>query len=187
MRCIPAALAFQPPAALRHPSSAAVRTFTTKKLNIVAGDKEDVQEKVKKIYANAPKAEGEFDALVRESFPGAVSNVELATSVVDVLAKKGYKASNTLLATSLCADELARRLEDDFVRVYGNNFNLGGLSGFPFAGNTGFGGKLWDDWKPKLLLTSLFVSQTHKLNLSQTLFTAYHYLQYNSHGGAHPR
>jgi hypothetical protein len=43
------------------------------------------------------------------------------------------------LATSLCCDELARRLEDDFVKVYGNNFNLGGLSGFPFAGNTGFG------------------------------------------------
>ena len=34
---------------------------------------------------------------------------------------------------------LARVLEDDFVTKYGNNFNLGGLSGFPFAGNTGFG------------------------------------------------
>jgi hypothetical protein len=31
------------------------------------------------------------------------------------------------------------RLEDDFTGVYGNNFNLGGLAGFPFAGNTGFG------------------------------------------------
>jgi hypothetical protein len=43
------------------------------------------------------------------------------------LAEKGYTAANTLLATSLCCDELARRLEDDFVKVYGDNFFLGGL------------------------------------------------------------
>jgi len=30
-------------------------------------------------------------------------------------------------------------LEDQFVDVYGTNFNLGGLSGFPFAGKTGWG------------------------------------------------
>ena len=39
----------------------------------------------------------------------------------------------------LHSDELARNLEDDLNKVYGHNFNLGGLSGFPFAGNTGFG------------------------------------------------
>jgi len=44
-----------------------------------------------------------------------------------------------LFATSVCADELARVLEDEFVDIYGTNFNLGGLSGFPFAGNTGWG------------------------------------------------
>ena len=37
------------------------------------------------------------------------------------------------------SDELARNLDDDLNKVYGHNFNLGGLSGFPFAGNTGFG------------------------------------------------
>ena len=58
---------------------------------------------------------------------------------VDILRVKGYTQANTLVATSLCCDELARRLEDDFVKIYGNNFALGGLSGFPFAGNTGFG------------------------------------------------
>ena len=40
---------------------------------------------------------------------------------------KGFENSNTLLATSLCCDELARTLEDDFLDVYGKNFNLGGL------------------------------------------------------------
>ncbi|KAL7438229.1 hypothetical protein ACHAXM_006093 [Skeletonema potamos] len=81
----------------------------------------------------------EFDALVKKAFPGAISNTDLVKRVVSVLEAKGFSNGNTLLATSLCADELARVLEDDFVSVYGNNFNLGGLSGFPFAGNTGFG------------------------------------------------
>ena len=35
--------------------------------------------------------------------------------------------------------ELARTLQDDLNKVHGHNFNLGGFSGFPFAGNTGFG------------------------------------------------
>ena len=81
----------------------------------------------------------EFDGLVKKTFPGALSNKDLVQRVVGVLEGKGFTTENTLLATSLCADELARVLEDEFVSVYGNNFNLGGLSGFPFAGNTGFG------------------------------------------------
>jgi len=108
-------------------------------LNIVAGDEQDVAEKVKQSFANAPEKNAEFDAIVQKNFPGAVTNKDLVTKVVDILASKGYSAANTLLATSLCCDELARQLEDDFNGVYGNNFNLGGLAGFPFAGNTGFG------------------------------------------------
>jgi hypothetical protein len=76
---------------------------------------------------------------IQKIFPGAMTNIELESKVVAILAKKGFTSDNTLLATSLCCDELARKLEDDFVKIYGNNFNLGGLSGFPFAGNTGFG------------------------------------------------
>jgi hypothetical protein len=80
-----------------------------------------------------------FDKIVKSFFPSALSNKDLEMRVVSVLANKGFTGPNTLLATSLCCDELARRLEDDFVKIYGDNFNLGGLSGFPFAGNTGFG------------------------------------------------
>lgn len=80
-----------------------------------------------------------FDHIVKSHFPGAISNTSLVESVKSILSTKGFTSDNTLLATSLCADELARVLEDDFVKIYGNNFNLGGLSGFPFAGNTGFG------------------------------------------------
>jgi Limiting CO2-inducible proteins B/C beta carbonyic anhydrases len=78
-----------------------------------------------------------FDDVLKKIFPGAIDNNDLEQKVVQILADRGFDTNNTLLATSLCCDELARRLEDDFVKIYGNNFNLGGLSGFPFAGNTG--------------------------------------------------
>lgn len=105
--------------------------------NLNMADK-SIMEKVKEIYKNSP-APTDYDTIVTDVYPGAISNKDFETRVVSVLAEKGFTAENTLLATSLCCDELARRLEDDFNKVYGNNFNLGGLSGFPFAGNTGFG------------------------------------------------
>jgi len=99
----------------------------------------DVAKKVKETFTNSSKPDADFEKLVRSNFPGALSNKDLVSRVVDTLASKGYSGSNTLLATSFCCDELARQLEDDFNGIYGNNFNLGGLAGFPFAGNTGFG------------------------------------------------
>ena len=91
------------------------------------------------MFKGKPAENEEFDKMVKQNFPGAISNKELATRVVELLEEKGMEPENTLLCTSLCADELARVLEDEFVEIYGNNFNLGGLSGFPFAGNTGWG------------------------------------------------
>eukprot|EP00547_Thalassionema_nitzschioides_P017601 CAMPEP_0194246188 /NCGR_PEP_ID=MMETSP0158-20130606/14621_1 /TAXON_ID=33649 /ORGANISM="Thalassionema nitzschioides, Strain L26-B" /LENGTH=316 /DNA_ID=CAMNT_0038982035 /DNA_START=69 /DNA_END=1016 /DNA_ORIENTATION=- len=98
-------------------------------------------EKIKLIIQaeDYPDDDPRFDAVVKRSFPEALTNKDLGFAVVDILAEKGFTKEKTLLATSLCCDELARRLEDDFVKIYGNNFNLGGLAGFPFAGNTGFG------------------------------------------------
>ena len=86
-----------------------------------------------------PEENAAFDKLVKSSFPGAISNKALESKVASILEGKGLTPANTLLCTSLCCDELARSLEDDLNKVYGHNFNLGGLSGFPFAGNTGFG------------------------------------------------
>lgn len=100
---------------------------------------DSAKDKVAKVAEETPSKKSGFDATLKGLFPDALTNQELETRAVKALADKGYGASNTLLATSLCCDELARRLEDDFCNVYGNNFNLGGLSGFPFAGNTGFG------------------------------------------------
>ena len=117
-------------------------TFTRRSLaslNSVAGHDKDVAEKVKDVFANSPEPDADFDKIVQANFPGALNNKDLVTKVVDILALKGYSGSTSLLATSLCCDELARQLENDFNGIYGNNFNLGGLAGFPFAGNTGFG------------------------------------------------
>ena len=119
------------------PLSAPQRS-TQSQLNMIA--RGDVLEKIREIIESEgyPLEDPNFDRMVKDTFPGAISNRELETRVVSVLNDRGFTAENTLLATSLCCDELARVLEDDFVRVYGNNFNLGGLAGFPFAGNTGY-------------------------------------------------
>ncbi len=100
------------------------------------GEDKDVTERVDDVFANGPDVDEEFDKIVKEIFPGAMDNKELVTNVVShLLSEKDYRGENTLLATSFCCDELARQLEDDFTGIYGNNFNLGGLAGFPFAGN----------------------------------------------------
>jgi hypothetical protein len=58
--------------------------------------------------------------------------------VTRALKKYNYDSS-TLVAFSLCSDEVNRPLEEVFYGWYGEHFNMGGLAGFPFAGVTGFG------------------------------------------------
>lgn len=61
--------------------------------------------------------------------------IERATKV---LSKYGYGKS-TLVATSLCCDEVNRPLEQVLQAKFGDCFNMGGLAGFPFGGVTSFG------------------------------------------------
>jgi len=110
----------------------------TASLNAMSGDSEHIMNKVNRLLQSAPPFDEQFDQMVKSIFPGAINNSDFEYRVVAALDEKGFTASNTLLATSLCSDELAKRLADDFVKLYGNNFNLGGLAGFPFAGNIGF-------------------------------------------------
>lgn len=120
--------------------SSGTNTKSPSALNIVVGDTaEEFAARVDATFEKATPKDPDFEEMVRGSFPGAISNQDLVTGAVGILAQKGYNGENTLLATSLCCDELARQLEDDFNGIYGNNFNLGGLAGFPFAGKTGFG------------------------------------------------
>ena len=110
------------------------------KLKIVVGDTaEEFEARVDATFEKATPKDPGLEAIVQGHFEGAISNQDLVTTTVRLLASKGYNGENTLLATSLCCDELARQLEDDLNGIYGKNFNLGGLAGFPFAGKTGFG------------------------------------------------
>jgi len=76
---------------------------------------------------------------VTKTFPGAVSNQDLVKNATRALKEFGFGASNTLLTTSFCCDEVNRSLERDFGLHYGDNFSMGGLAGFPFGGVTSFG------------------------------------------------
>ena len=83
------------------------------KLGITIDESQSMLEKIKLIVAmeSTPAVDPKFDKIVKGHFPNAVSNQALETAVVDVLSKKGFTGANTLLATSLCCDELARKLE----------------------------------------------------------------------------
>ena len=72
-------------------------------------------------------------------FSGVISAHQLARSIDVVLSKHGYNKETTLLATSFDCDELNRDFEDELCAIYGNNFQMGGISGFPFGGVTAFG------------------------------------------------
>lgn len=76
---------------------------------------------------------------VQEAFPGAVKSAKLASIVQEALSKNGYKDDTTLVATSLCCDEVNRELELDLTSIYNYNFSMGGLAGFAFGGVTSFG------------------------------------------------
>ena len=113
--------------------------FTMTGNSSISQEEHHESEKIREVLKHYPAEKPKFDRIVKSAFPGAISNKELELKVVEILAERDFHDDNTLLATSLCCDELARRLEDDLGRVYGNNFTLGGLAGFPFAGITGFG------------------------------------------------
>jgi hypothetical protein len=72
------------------------------------------------------------------AFPGALSNAELMERVCERLEPYKY-GSTTLVATSLCCDEVNRPLEKALAKQYDEPFVMGGLAGFPFGGITSFG------------------------------------------------
>lgn len=75
---------------------------------------------------------------VMSSFSSAITNADLVSRVSSALDKYGY-GDTTLLATSLCCDEVNRELDRDFGKFYGEHFSMGGLAGFAFGGVTSFG------------------------------------------------
>jgi len=76
---------------------------------------------------------------IEDTFPGALTNEQLVDKLTAALKAKGYDDGKTLVATSLCCDEVNRPLETELSEAFDTNFNMGGLAGFPFGGATSFG------------------------------------------------
>jgi hypothetical protein len=72
-------------------------------------------------------------------FPNAVPIPKLQEFVLEKLSEKRLTKKNTLWATSVCSDEVNQSLHqlDEQFETFGP-FILGGISGIPFAGKTGF-------------------------------------------------
>lgn len=79
---------------------------------------------------------------VKLVFDGAITDHKLAAATQKILSPFNFTEDNTLLATSLCCDEVNRDLEDEFRAIYGQNYSFGGIAGFPFGGVTAFGSLL---------------------------------------------
>lgn len=75
----------------------------------------------------------------KTKFPGVVTTHQLARSLDVILNQKGFAKKTTLLATSLCCDEVCREMEDELRLKFGENYSFGGIAGFPFGGCTSFG------------------------------------------------
>jgi len=81
----------------------------------------------------------QFLETILKNFPNAVEGKKLTVDIVDYLARKyGLTPKNTLFGFSTCPDEINRTVTQ-FKSYYGEKqFPLGGLTGYPFRGKTGF-------------------------------------------------
>lgn len=75
-------------------------------------------------------------ASIQAHFPNAVEACDAANRLVDLVEYNGGRTRRTLLASSLCCDEVCRS-KPWLPRQLGAPFNLGRLVGLPFAGRTG--------------------------------------------------
>lgn len=83
-----------------------------------------------------------FNAL-HANFPGALPGPAVHYRIIDILeGQHGFSVENTLLGSSICPDEINNEEGDlsELMKSYwGSMFPLGGISGAPFVGATGFG------------------------------------------------
>jgi hypothetical protein len=81
---------------------------------------------------------------IKDAFPGAIPSKTLALNVQTILHKEdGYIDETTLLTTSLCSDEVNRKLESDLTKIYTSNFNCAGVTSFfAMAGHIPKGGNI---------------------------------------------
>jgi hypothetical protein len=93
---------------------------------------------MKASFSTIQSSSASIHDMVTAAFPRAITNAELVSKTVDSLKEFGY-GETTLFASSLCCDEVSRKLEEDFFPQYGPNFSMGGLAGIPHGGVVSFG------------------------------------------------
>ena len=141
MALVPAANAFAPQPVVR--AGVTLSSTITKEPEIV-NVMEKKAEKARftagqsRAFSDTTKDTKEFPNAVN-AFPGALSNAELTTFISEKLRENNLNEKTTLIATSLCCDEVNRPLETELSEMFNSNFNMGGLAGFPFGGATSFG------------------------------------------------
>jgi len=114
-------------------------TTSTKTVQKAASTNHAEKEAPTKSVPKIPNSAGDLKVIqkLNSALPGAYTNEAVVSSVMAILKDYAF-GETTLLATSLCSDEVNRDLENKFAAAYGDNFSMGGLAGFPFGGVTGF-------------------------------------------------
>lgn len=75
---------------------------------------------------------------VNKFYPNALSISELDEKITNELTSGGFNLKQTVWGTSICSDEVNNSLNTLSAHFAGPGpFRFGGISGFPFAGNTG--------------------------------------------------
>lgn len=82
-----------------------------------------------------------MDKLIKKYYPNADTGKIVTKNCMDKLqTEHGFDTSKTIMATSVCSDEIIRSSTNfrDYIGVE-TPFSMGGLGGFPFSGLTGLG------------------------------------------------
>ena len=83
-----------------------------------------------------------FDTVLRDTFPGAMDELEFVRATQQALQPLGFLRKSTLVCVATCRDEISQSKVDHVRDLWGLSFNLAGLAGMTFAGKTGFGAAL---------------------------------------------
>lgn len=75
---------------------------------------------------------------IESVFPEGVLFGEYFSKVKLSLEKLGFSADNTLLANCICRDEINKTMLATQTKLWGQNFELSGLAGYPTSGITAF-------------------------------------------------
>ncbi len=80
-----------------------------------------------------------IDKKIKALFPGAAPYEKVLEDYYQrLLQEQELEVSKTIAAVSLCPDELNNVVIEKIRDYFGHVFHLGGLTGYPFSGETGF-------------------------------------------------